>query len=568
MIKILSKILKKYYQSYGFNSVILRNTLKLFIIFLLITMLPTTIAYIISVNSVKNDVENFNKEEAQKFEIVAENVFRDTEYLSSEILNNSQVLLYMSMNEDNVLSQEFTDDIVKLLNAYMVSRTEIDSIYLYNSRQGNICSVDGIEIVKNFPDTGWIAEFETDFAKNYKLYSRRMDNKFVNAFTFIKKVQYGYGGVIVNIDAQKVRKKISNLLADGSETYIIKGNRVLYMDTKSNENIAITGDWEEIKNNFAGRGFIYRSIKSKFYDMDFAVAIPKNQYSDRMTSIYIVFMAAVISIVAIALLISLVLGMNNMGYVTGFIEILDHKHRPEILKEDEIKYVSDRIIAIIDDNEMLQKDIEKRITEYDNLQKKALNAQITPHFINNSLGAILNCNLKESGLNSKTAEMLIKLSKMLRYSYVGGEMFARVEEEINYIKLYVDFLQYRYNNFECEFITDESIRDEKILKMIMQPFVENAVFYGIANGGDLLRIELLDSGGDIAVSVYDNGAGIAPDRLDEILKNLDTDELKDKHIGIKNVYRRLKLIYGDEFMFEIKSEEGRYTQVNIRIKKI
>lgn len=287
-----------------------------------------------------------------------------------------------------------------------------------------------------------------------------------------------------------------------------------------------------------------------------------------MTSIYIVFMAAVISIVAIALLISLVLVMNNMGYVTGFIEILDHKHRPEILKENEIKYVSDRIIAIIDDNEMLQKDIEKRITEYDNLQKKALNAQITPHFINNSLGAILNCNLKESGLNSKTAEMLIKLSKMLRYSYVGGEMFARVEEEINYIKLYVDFLQYRYNNFECEFITDESIQDEKILKMIIQPFVENAVFYGIANGGNLLRIELLDSGGDIAVSIYDNGAGIAPDRLDELLKNLDTDELKDKHIGIKNVYRRLKLIYGDESMFEIKSEEGRYTQVNIRIKKI
>ena len=566
VVEILKKIFKSYYQSYGFNSVILRNTLKLFIIFLVITMIPTTIAYTLSARSIKKDIENFNKEETQKLGIVVENVFRDAEYLASEILSDSTVRLYMSMGADIEMTEALTKTLAERLTTYMVSRTELDSIYLYNPKQNHICSTDGITSIEKFPDKGWLDEYDVGITENYKLYPRRMDNKFVNAFTLIKKLENSGCGVIVNIDTYKIRKKLSILLSNETESYIVSGNDILYGDVGPLQNIIITGDWELKKENFKNRGFICQSIPSKFYDMEFVASIPENLYSHRMKSIYFVYMAAIISIIAIVLLISFALGLNNMEYVTGFIDILDRKHRPKILKENEIKYVTDKIIGILDDNENLRRDIEQRMTEYDNMQKTALNTQITPHFINNSLGAILNCNLDESGLDSKTSEMLIKLSKIIRYSYVGEEIFTTVEEEVNYIKLYVDFLQCRYNNFECEFIYDESIRDNKMLKMIVQPFVENAVFYGTAKAGYKLTIKLQGIDDGIFISVRDNGTGIEPDKLKAILDGLDNDEISSKHIGIKNVYKRLKLIYEKNFVFEIKSEPDKYCEIIIIIK--
>jgi len=566
VVDILKKLFKDYYKDYGFNSVILRTTLKLFIIFIVITMIPTTIAYTLSAKSIKRDIENLNKEEAQKFGITAENVFRDAEYLASEILANPEVQLYMAMGSGVEMNQVFIDALVRQLETYMTSRTEIDSIYLYNSKHNYICSIDGIQTVEEFPDAGCLDEYEIGIFDNYKLYPRRMDNRFVNAFTLIKKANSSDCSVIVNIDTQKIRKKISNILDDNTESYIVRGNEVMYSDIDARQNIIMWGDWNLIKDEFIKRERIYHSIPSKFYDMEYAVSIPQNQYSYRTRNIYIVYMVAILSIVAITLLISFVLGMSNMEYVTSFIDILDHKHIPKILKENEIKYVSDKIIGILDDNEKLRKDIEQRMTEYDNFQKTALNTQITPHFINNSLGAILNCNLDESGINSKTSEMLIKLSKIIRYSYVGKEIFATVEEEINYIRLYIDFLQYRYNNFTCEFIYDDSILDKKMLKMIIQPLVENAVFYGMAKVGNKLTVKLREVDGDMLISVHDNGAGIEPERLKAILDALEDDEVLSKHIGIKNVYKRLKLIYGDDFVFEIKSELDKFSEVIIIIK--
>jgi len=88
----------------------------------------------------------------------------------------------------------------------------------------------------------------------------------------------------------------------------------------------------------------------------------------------------------------------------------------------------------------------------------------------------------------------------------------------------------------------------------------------MAKVGNKLTVKLREVDGDMLISVHDNGAGIEPERLKAILDALEDDEVLSKHIGIKNVYKRLKLIYGDDFVFEIKSELDRFSEVIIIIK--
>lgn len=117
----MKKKIYQYFGSYGFNSIILRNALKIFIIFVIITMIPTTIAYIYAINSVEKEVIGLNREEAQRTAGAIENIFRDSEYLAAAINADSKVELFMSMGKESAISKEFERELVLTLNAYSIA---------------------------------------------------------------------------------------------------------------------------------------------------------------------------------------------------------------------------------------------------------------------------------------------------------------------------------------------------------------------------------------------------------------------------------------------------------------
>lgn len=126
----------------------------------------------------------------------------------------------------------------------------------------------------------------------------------------------------------------------------------------------------------------------------------------------------------------------------------------------------------------------------------------------------------------------------------------------------------RYNSFQAQFDIDELVLEEKILKMTLQPFVENAIFYGLTQGGDTLRISISNNAEDqLFISIYDNGEGMTEENVRRIMENMHKEEFRKENVGIRNVYKRLKLVYGDRFQFEIESEFHQFTEIKIRIAK-
>lgn len=197
---------------------------------------------------------------------------------------------------------------------------------------------------------------------------------------------------------------------------------------------------------------------------------------------------------------------------------------------------------------------------------RALQSQINPHFLYNTLNTIsMYATLKDY---QKIKEMMHSLLPILRYTMKNHDQFEPLKHEISYTVDYINLLQLRYDKpFELIVDMDEEFHSIPFPKLLIQPLIENAIFHGIlakdsSRGTITLKVSKSDDW--LCLQVSDDGQGIAPDRLRDIREYLEQDQ-KERGIGVKNVNDRLKLIYGEQSMLEIDSIWGIGTVVLIRI---
>ena len=193
-----------------------------------------------------------------------------------------------------------------------------------------------------------------------------------------------------------------------------------------------------------------------------------------------------------------------------------------------------------------------------------IQAQINPHFLYNTLDAIVW--LIETEKNEQAVEMVSSLSNYFRSFLSNGKDILPLHEEILHVRSYLEIQQVRYTDIlTYDFLTDPSLDDCLIPKMTLQPLVENAIYHGIKPKRGIGRITISSAreGSDVILKVSDNGIGMDPDTLEKLRASLAQDE--GSGFGMLASYKRLKLMYGDELDFQIESEENRGTEITIRI---
>ena len=201
-----------------------------------------------------------------------------------------------------------------------------------------------------------------------------------------------------------------------------------------------------------------------------------------------------------------------------------------------------------------------------NLRKtelKALQAQINPHFLYNTLDSI--AWMCERGKNADAVKMVHALAKLFRISISRGHELIPIEKELQHAESYLLIQKFRYKNqFTYHFTVDESCLHCLCNKITLQPIIENAITHGL----DLLvesghiEIEVCRDGEDILFKVSDDGIGMAPEQVAELLKNEPSDRTG---IGIKNVNDRLRIYFGPQYGLSIDSVPDEGTVVTIRM---
>lgn len=204
-----------------------------------------------------------------------------------------------------------------------------------------------------------------------------------------------------------------------------------------------------------------------------------------------------------------------------------------------------------------------------NLRKtelKALQAQINPHFLYNTLDSI--AWMCEQGRNADAVRMVHALARLFRISISRGHELIPIAKEIEHAESYLQIQMYRYKNqFTYEFDVDPDCLSYYCNKITLQPIIENSINHGLDLMVDEGRIDVLvrQDGDDIVFSVRDNGVGMSEEQIEAIMQHGPTDRTG---IGIKNVNDRLKIYFGKSYGLHITSEPDVGTCVEIRMPKI
>lgn len=240
-------------------------------------------------------------------------------------------------------------------------------------------------------------------------------------------------------------------------------------------------------------------------------------------------------------------------------------------QEYEIQTLSDGFENMV---ERLNQQIEQNRQEQISLrgaELALLQAQINPHFLYNTLDAIVW--LIEMEKNEQAVEMVTTLSAFFRSSLSNGRDIITLREEEQHVRSYLEIQKVRYKDIlDYQIHMAPSLSQYEIPKLTLQPLVENALYHGIKlkRGQGHITVTGRELEQEISLCVEDDGAGMTPERLEQVCRGLKKSRCADEPVigfGVATVHERLQLLFGPEYGLRITSENGQGTKVEVRIPK-
>lgn len=233
-----------------------------------------------------------------------------------------------------------------------------------------------------------------------------------------------------------------------------------------------------------------------------------------------------------------------------------------------IKRLSELLLSL----ERSERQKEEEIILRKEAEIDALQMQINPHLLYNTLDIVRWEALRLEGEERTLSSMIMQLTQLLRLSIKRNQDLIPISEEIKHVKAYVEVVQYKFKDrFNVHFeIERPELINLGVVKLVLQPLVENSILYGqkaeVESIDVFIRVYTINE--DVFFEVEDNGAGIHKERLNEIRHKLKTNESNDDFLALKNIHDRIKLNFGEKYGLEVLSKYDQGTTVRICIPKI
>lgn len=465
---------------------------------------------------------------------------------------------------DYISSIVFYDNIG---NSFMCNREEVVS-------KKEIAVEDAYWYEKAIKKDGdWIFETDGGGIVSYKSKNRNI----LSMIRVIKKkTDYSKLGILmVNIDEKTIREIFDSVGGNLNSNFYVLMNDILIFGPKEKENYDVSkdiiGSLEENETKIVRseeNSMVYKKISSMIDGWTLAIETPMSSFSNSISY----FDTLIVLIVNIGMLILCWLFISHT--VSRPIQKMEEqmmysKSIPENLEvdeecEDEITNLKRTYNNLLNS---IRKLLERTKEEEKIIRKNELDLileQINPHFLYNTLDVISGLTL--IGDQDKSFQMTQALGRFYRNSLNSGCQVITVREELDIIKSYMTIINIQYNNeISIEYKVDENLLDILMLKLILQPLVENAVHHGMrqkeGKGKLCISVQALDDK-LMEVSVRDNGVGIPEDKIRLILEG--GYKTSKSGFGLHSVKQRVELFYGIEDAVSISSQPGCWTEVRVR----
>ncbi len=287
-------------------------------------------------------------------------------------------------------------------------------------------------------------------------------------------------------------------------------------------------------------------------------------------NILLAFVLLLVIVLTMMIVTGIIRPIQELSEVTRRISQGDFTARAEVETEDEVEALADSINSMTESIEGFVHKIKEDEGKMRRADLRLLQEQINPHFLYNTLDTIVW--LIEGNDSDKAVNMVVSLSEFFRLVLSKGKEYITIQEEELHIKSYLKIQQVRYRDIlEYEIRIDPRLYRYKILKLTLQPLVENSLYHGIkykrAKGIITVTGEMEE--GRIRLRVEDNGVGMEQEELE----NLQAEIMKPckdtgKGFGLANVNERIRMNFGSEYGMTIRSEAGKGTVVDILIPAV
>lgn len=495
--------------------------------------------------------------------------------------------------------------IIDLLYASSNSNPYIESLYVYFNVSSDyfISSTSRLSDFNYFYDTEWYNSYQSHFNEpvnvwtEYRVINRYKEDKFPTWVLTIYRKIFSSGksepdGILVlNVKANEVNKLLNTMsetpeknifVIDSQEGMVLFHNNRFEKDLLSSQSFNskdILENEETVFNYKTDTGYYtINKIASSVYNWEYVSAIP---YST-LYKVSLWLKQLTFFLIAAAILISMTIAYyfanKNYADIKNILNIIERASRGERLDKlpvatnDVFSYILHNIVKTFLENDYLQVQLSERKYHMRTLELLALQSQLNPHFLFNTMETIYWKVMALSGKPNEATRMIENISDILHYSLDSDGDMADLQDEINITKSYLEIQSVRYKNqFEAVWDYPDDIKDVRIVKLILQPLVENSIYHGIKpkDGHSLIRVRIRLDGEMLKITVTDSGIGMDKNTLMRVKETLNTDyHESSEHIGLYNTNKRLKLTYGDKYAIHIRSRRDFGTSIIISVPAV
>lgn len=576
---------------------------KILVIILITLLVPISIigtySYIFSEIYAEDAVINSNMNMLTHISDTLELILNEIDAISMQYSFDTNILQYY---KNIVTSQDFNyenmsriNDLNTNIRLTITSKPYIKSVYIYYNNQGGyfLSSDKGLQNIDGISDNSWYGIL-LERAKNISAWTEirstydRFTEKNTDIISIIRAIPLEsiekQGAIVVNLDTDYFNKMIKN----------IEKNKLKYFFVADSSGTIITGSaiknralppllLEHILQNssgyyfgdFEGEQCLISHISSKFYNWKYITITPLSMiYSEpnrirKITFVIIGGSLLIGTIIALALSKAFYIPVKRMVSMIKQAQTGSEIPTIEIRNKDEYDYIAYNLLQGFLNQRNLQKEVSDRALKLKEAEMLALQSQINPHFLFNTLESVNWTAIKLLGDQNDISYLTSALSDLLRYSIDDPDVLVSLEEEIKHAENYIKMLSYRYRNrFDMRWDIDKSILHHKTIKLLLQPLIENAIYHGIKETNKKGHIKITGRlyADRILLCILDNGKGMARDALLNLRTSLsDTRKTQYDHIGVFNVNQRLRLKFGKEYGLQIRSKENWGTLVKVFI---
>lgn len=573
-----------YIKHFKMNSIFLRT----FLLIALLTIVPFLILsimfYATNFKNVREEITLENSSILDSSVNIIDRTLMECDMMSSSLASNESTQLFTINN----VSTDSFKTVTGLAKTLPMIYTYLDSIYIYSEPADCLIVSENVQPISDYPDTDWLDDYDKVTSPTGIIVPRTKNNSYPPLITIIKPIYVAdekKGAIIMNINSQimynsmlyKRYKEGKTLLLVNPENKIIMSSNSEYFNMQL-ENICLDSENIDSKTEpcqINDENYTVLSAESRVSSYRYISAYPLTLYEQRLSAMRAQILVSLILLLIVVFILAYVASAKSYTPLHEIISFLDSSSAAadNISNEDknELMYIINSIRLHIEDKTKMEEILEERMKLLRKAQYDMLQTQINPHFLYNTLETINWMAYNLSNSENPVSKSLITLASFFRNTLSSG-YFVSIEDEIKYTNEYINILALRYGDlFDIEWDIDDTILPCTIIKICLQPIIENAVYHGLKPKNDkgLIKISGRCDGKNTIITISDNGVGMDSDKLYELNRRLQDNAYNDEksHIGLINVNQRIKIIFGDDYGITVESQEGVGTDVYITIPK-